>query len=93
MLPLVTDSLTDHLAEVHDEGVGTLIDMPSDKQAAMTAALGEDVIDYIRRRKSDGLSFNRIAVELEQLTGRPVTGETLRVWDKDAPPSGNGDPA
>ncbi len=93
MLPPVADSLTDDLAEVHDEGVGTLINMPSDKQAAMSASLGEDVVEYLRRRKAVGQSYNRIAVELEQLTGRPVTGETLRQWDRMAPPSGNGDPA
>lgn len=59
----------------------------------MSAALGEDVIAYIRRRRGDGLSYHRIAVELEQKTGRLATGETMRSWDRDAPPAENGEPA
>lgn len=44
--------------------------------------LGEDPVDWIRARRSARLSWDLVAVELFEATGRRrwVTPETLRVW-------------
>jgi hypothetical protein len=42
--------------------------------------LGRDLKGYVQAARNDGLSWRRIADELNKLTSTDVTWETLRVW-------------
>lgn len=42
--------------------------------------LGDDLPPWVHSRRADGKSWHRIAIELYELTGVLVTGETVRLW-------------
>lgn len=42
--------------------------------------LDTDLLGFVERKRIDGASWNRIAVELNELTKVLVTSETLRIW-------------
>ena len=48
--------------------------------ALIEMKLGESLADLIAARRADGVSWSRIARELERRTQLYVTGEGLRLW-------------
>jgi len=48
--------------------------------------LGESLANLIAERRQRGVSWRRIALELDRRTGTDVTGETLRLWHRAAQP-------
>lgn len=59
--------------------------MPSTMQANIDLLLGDDDLgDFVRSRRREGLSWRRITLDIYEKTGgAEVTVETLRTWYPD----------
>lgn len=56
---------------------------PSPLQRLVTRALGEDVVDFIRRRVEAGDALTAIAEAITTRTGESVSHESVRKWAND----------
>lgn len=48
--------------------------------ALIETKLGESLSELVEARRADGVSWARIALELNKRTGLYVTGEGIRLW-------------
>lgn len=45
-----------------------------------SAALGRDVIDWAKQRRTEGATYEQIADDLGAAVGTEVSRETIRLW-------------
>lgn len=57
-----------------------------EKYTEIELKLGEPLSDLLGRRRADGLSWRRIAMEITARTQIDIAGETLRVWHQGITP-------
>lgn len=58
----------------------------AEKYSEIEEKLGHPLADLIEPRRSAGVSWRRIALEVFTRTGIDVAGETLRVWHQGLAP-------
>ncbi len=51
-----------------------------EKYSEIEQKLGQPLAELIAERRSAGVAWRRIAIEITARTGVDVTGETLRIW-------------
>lgn len=66
---------------LHNEsGNAKLIGMSTPQYIEIEQKLGSPLADLVGKRRAEGISWRKIAIEIGDRTGVDVAGETLRIW-------------